>query len=154
MEVTKNSALTLFETTVSCIGANICQVGLRDSQGLLRNCVEEVRNAGISSTALPQMHISGCPSSCGTHQTGVIGFRGASKSVDGKMQPAFILFVNGEERQGQERMGKELGAILEADIPKFIVKLGKCVEESGLDFISWKEKNPEGIEKIAAEYLG
>ncbi len=154
LEVTKNSALTLFETTVSCIGANICQVGLRDSQGLLRNCVEAVRNTGISSTALPQMHISGCPSSCGTHQTGVIGFRGASKSVDGKMQPAFILFVNGEERQGQEHMGKELGTILEADIPKFIVKLGKCVEESGLDFISWKEKNPEGIEKIAAEYLG
>ena len=75
MELTKDSAKTVFETSVSCIGASVCQVGARDSQALLAACVEAVRNAKIPNGALPQIHISGCPSSCGTHQTGTIGFR-------------------------------------------------------------------------------
>lgn len=153
LEITDDSAKNIFETTVSCIGSNICQVGLRDSQGLLRACVEAVRKAEIPGGALPQMHISGCPSSCGTHQTGAIGFRGASKSVDGKMESAFVLFVNGNERQGQERMGRELGTILEKDIPQFLVRLGENVAKSGLDFCAWSERNPEELEKIAEEYL-
>ena len=82
-----DQAGTLFETSVSCIGASICQVGLRDSQELLWKCVKAVRQAEIPDGALPQIHISGCTSSCGTHQTGVMGFRGAVKNVDGKPQP-------------------------------------------------------------------
>ena len=100
LEATPDSAETVFETSVSCIGASICQVGLRDSQALLHACVEAVRKAEIPNGALPQIHISGCPSSCGTHQTGVIGFRGAVKRVDDQLKNAFVLFANGEERQG------------------------------------------------------
>ena len=154
LAVTTDSAENEFETTVSCIGAGICQIGLRDSQGLLRACVEAAREAKLPDNALPKMHISGCPSSCGTHQTGEMGFRGAVKQVDGKPQSAFILFVNGEERQGQERMGEELGTILETDVPKFIVKLGRHVAEQGISFSEWKKQDPEGIAKIAEEYLG
>lgn len=153
LEITKSSASTRFETTVSCIGASICQIGLRDSQKLLKDCVEAAKEAGLPDGALPQMHISGCPSSCGTHQTGEIGFRGAMKKVDGKPQSAFILFVNGNEYQGKEHMGEELGAILETDIPKFIVKLGKQVAAQGKSYKEWKEKNPDGIRKLAAEFL-
>lgn len=153
LEVTKDSARTVFETSVSCIGAGICQIGLRDSQKLLAGCVQAVRAAGLPDGALPQIHISGCPSSCGTHQTGALGFRGASKSVDGKPQSAFMLFVNGEEQQGQEKMGRELGTILETQIPEFLVALGKEVAESGMDFARWNAQDPQGLERIAAGYL-
>ncbi len=153
LEVTRDSAETVFETSVSCIGAEICQIGLRDSQGLLAACVKAVREAGIPDGALPQIHISGCPSSCGTHQTGALGFRGASKSIDKKPQPAFVLFVNGEERQGQEKMGYELGTILEEKIPEFLVKLGKEAAASGMEFAAWNAQNPERLEQIAADYL-
>lgn len=152
LEVTKDSAQSLFETSVSCIGASICQVGLRDSQGLLRACVDAVRAAGLSDGALPQIHISGCPSSCGTHQTGAIGFRGASKSVDKKPQSAFVLYVNGDSRQGHETMGRELGTILESRIPEFLVKLGRTVEAGGTDYASWILQNPDSLDAIAAEY--
>ena len=57
MELTKDSAKTVFETSVSCIGASVCQVGARDSQALLAACVEAVRNAKIPNAALPQIHI-------------------------------------------------------------------------------------------------
>ncbi len=153
LAATEEGAGTLFETSVSCIGAVICQVGLRDSQSLLRSCVEAVRQAKLPDGALPQIHISGCPSSCGTHQTGAIGFRGASKSVDKKPQPAFVLYVNGQERQGQEAMGRELGTILESRIPEFLVKLGRAVAATGLNYTAWTEQNPGGLEELAAEYL-
>lgn len=153
LSITTDSAASIFENSVSCIGAAICQVGVRDSQALLRACVEAVRKAGIPDGALPQIHISGCPSSCGTHQTGSIGFRGAAKSVDGKSQSAFMLFVGGNERQGEEAMGRELGTILESKIPEFLVKLGQTVAESGMNYAAWRSCNPDAIDKIAAEYI-
>jgi ferredoxin-nitrite reductase len=152
LAATDDSAATLFETSVSCIGASICQVGVRDSQALLAACVAAVREAGLPDGALPQIHISGCPSSCGTHQTGVIGFRGAAKKAEGKAQSAFMLYVGGEERQGEEKMGCEYGTILERRIPEFLVKLGRAVSESGLDFDAWRAQNPEKIREIAEEY--
>lgn len=152
LKATPDSAATLFETSVSCIGASICQVGVRDSQALLAACVSAVREAQIPDGALPQIHISGCPSSCGTHQTGALGFRGAAKKANGKPQSAFMLYVNGDQRQGHERMGCEYGTILETEIPEFLVKLGKAVEKSGLDFDTWFEQNPEGIREIAQPY--
>ena len=91
LDATGDGARTLFETSVCCIGGATCQVGLRDSQGLLRACVQAVREAELPDGALPQIHISGCPSSCGTHQTGTLGFRGASRLVEGKPQSAFTL---------------------------------------------------------------
>ena len=152
IELTKDSAKTVFETSVSCIGASVCQVGARDSQALLAACVEAVRKAKIPNGALPQIHISGCPSSCGTHQTGAIGFRGGMKKMDGKPQPGFVLYVNGCERQGKEAMGREVGAISVDKIPEFLVKLGKTVSESGLEFDEWNRINKSAFDEIAMEY--
>lgn len=153
LDLTKDSARTLFETSVSCIGASTCQQGLRDSQALLSSCIKAVRAAGIPDRALPQIHISGCPSSCGTHQIGSIGFRGAAKKVDGVMEPAFTLYVNGSDYQGEEAMGHEVGVILEAHIPDYLVKLGTVVANSKMDYIEWANSNPDGPDKIASEFL-
>ena len=153
LALTACGAESVFETSVSCIGGQTCQVGTRDSQGLLRSCVAAVREAKLPDGALPRIHISGCPSSCGTHQTGAMGFRGASKLVDGKPQAAFTFFLGGEARQGQEAMGRELGVMLEERIPAFLVELGKTVAASGKDFAAWRQAEPEGVERIAAPYL-
>ena len=153
LALTADGAGSVFETSVSCIGGQTCQVGTRDSQGLLRACAAAVREAGLPDGALPRIHISGCPSSCGTHQTGVMGFRGASKLVDGKPQAAFTFFLGGEERQGQEAMGRELGVMLEANIPAFLVELGRTVAASGKDFTAWRQAEPGAVERIAEPYL-
>lgn len=130
-----------------------CQQGVRDSQALLHRLIEMEREEGFEDGILPQIHISGCPSSCGTHQTGVIGFRGGVKSVNKEVKPAFNLFVKGCCFQGKERMGEELGAILEENIPAFLKALGHAVQESGLDFEGWYAKDAEGIRKIAENFL-
>lgn len=154
LALTADSAVTPFECSVACIGASICQVGLRDSQALLRDCVEAVRAAQLPADALPQIHISGCPSSCGTHQIGALGFRGGVKRVDGKPQPGFVLFVGGADRQGGETMGRELGAMRTEDIPAFLVQLGRAVADSGMGYAAWAEANPGALEAIAQAYTG
>lgn len=153
LALTAGGAETVFESSVSCIGGTTCQVGTRDSQGLLHACVAAVREAKLPDGALPRVHISGCPSSCGTHQTGAMGFRGASKLVDGKPQPAFTFFLGGEERQGEETMGRELGVMLEEKIPAFLVELGRTVAASGMDFSAWYQAEPDALERLAVDYL-
>lgn len=150
----EDAAHTPFEASVSCIGAATCQVGVRDSQALLRACVDAVRAAKLPANALPQMHISGCPSSCGTHQTSPIGFRGGMKLVDGKPASAFVLNIDGNELQGKESLGRELGAILDTDIPNFLVEVGQTVAASGMDFEQWYETNKETFVALAQKYIG
>ena len=153
LAVTEDTAQSLFETSVSCIGASTCQVGVRDSQALLQACVRAVRAAGLPDGALPQIHISGCPSSCGTHQIGALGFRGGAKKSDGETQSAFVLYVHGNDRQGEESMGTEYGTILENRIPEFLVKLGKTVAETGMTYAQWILTDPDGVRAAAEEYL-
>ena len=50
-------------------------------------------------------------------------------------------------------MGRELGTMFESEIPSFLVKLGKEIAAKGLDFESYRMQYPDGIEKVAAEYL-
>ena len=153
LDATDDGAETLFETSVSCIGATICQVGLRDSQGLLHKVIEAEKEAGLKDGSLPKIHISGCMSSCGTHQIGEIGFHGSMKVIDKVAHSAFVLHINGSDLQGKEKMGEEVGIILEEDIPQFLVKLGQAVESEELDFSQWNLKHPEGIKEIAKEYI-
>ncbi|MCQ2492084.1 MAG: nitrite/sulfite reductase [Lachnospiraceae bacterium] len=153
LAVTNDGAKTLFETSVSCVGSSICQVGLRDSQGLLMALIDAAREAGIKDGALPQIHISGCTSSCGTHQTGIMGFNGATKLIDKKPQPAFNFHLGGCDTQGKEVMGEQIGIMLEKDIPEFIVSLGRMVQESGTDFETWFADHKDDVVELAKKYI-
>lgn len=152
LTVTGDGAANLFETSVACIGSSICQVGVRDSQKLLAALVAAAREWNFPEGTLPRIHISGCPSSCGTHQIGRIGFRGGMKKVDGKPVSAFVLYVNGKEGEPAQ-FGEQLGTILEEEIPAFMKALGEKVSASGKDFETWYAENPEQLRAIAAPYL-
>ncbi len=152
LEITKDSAQTEFEASVACIGASICQVGLRDSQKVLAELVSASREWGYEDGVLPKIHISGCPSSCGTHQIGRIGLRGAVKKVDGKTQPAFVLTVNGNDREGKERFGEQVGTITEAGVPVFFEELGKEISDAGMKFDEWYEVHADRFKEIAERY--
>ena len=59
LDVTNDGAASLFETSVACIGASICQVGVRDSQKLLATLVDAAREWNFPEGTLPRIHISG-----------------------------------------------------------------------------------------------
>lgn len=154
LEVTEDGADTALACSVACIGASICQIGLRDSQKLLRTIVDASKTWGFDDGVLPVIHISGCPSSCGTHQTGRIGFRGAVKKVAGKPEPAFILWVNGKEEEGKEQFGQQMGTILEREIPLFLEELGREIASAGMKFDEWYQQKEERFLEIAEKYTG
>lgn len=151
--ITKDGAKNLFETSVSCIGSTVCQIGLRDSQGLLASIIKAVEPYHFADGVLPRIHISGCTSSCGTHQIGRLGFHGASKRIDGKMQPAFAFHVNGQEEQGEEHFGEEWGIMATEAIPDFFVEIGQLISKDNLTYDTWYAKNPEMLKTIAEKYL-
>ena len=148
LELTKDSASNLFETSVACIGSGICQVGLRDSQKLYNTIMDKIRPLDFADGVLPKIHISGCPSSCGTHQIGTLGFRGATKVIDKKPLPAFQLYIGGEETQGNAQFGEDAGTILEADIPDFLIEIGHAVQEKHNSYSDWIQENPDALKVI------
>lgn len=153
LEATSDSAVTPFEQSVCCIGASICQHGIRDSQALLSAMMKAVKKENLPSDALPKVYISGCPSSCGTQQIAALGFQGGVKRVEGKMEPAFALFLGGSQSQGRERMGEPLGFLLQEKIPEFVVQLGKTVADSGLNFEFWIKQNEAAFRKLVEGYV-
>ena len=153
LEVTNDSAVTPFQCSVSCIGASICQQGVRDSQALLAEMMETVEEAELPENALPTFYISGCPSSCGTQQVGKLGFQGGVKMLNKKAEPAFTLLLNGCECQGKENLGEPIGAILQTQIPEFVVELGKTVAAAGMDFDSWLSQNENDFRVLASKYI-
>ena len=153
LAVTADSAVTPFQRSVSCIGGTICSTGIRDSQGLLMAMMEAVEAAELPADALPTVYVSGCPSSCGTHHIGTLGFQGAGKIVDGKALPGFQLLMKGCDRQGEERLGEALGVILQDEIPAFMVELGRTVAASGMGFDAWLAANEDAFRALADKYI-
>lgn len=153
LELTSDGAGNLFETSVACIGASICQVGLRDSQEALAQIIEEVRKYDFADGVLPRIHISGCTSSCGTHQIGTLGFHGGVKRVNNVVEPAFTFHVNGSDREGEERFGEQWGMMLQKDLPAFFVELGQAVQEENRTFDAWFAEDAEKLQKIAQKYF-
>ena len=153
LEATKDGANTLFERSTACVGATICQVGIGKSQALLDACIERVKQENFNDKVLPPIHISGCPSSCSAHQTGTLGFRGGKKpTVDGP-KFAFAVYEDGCELLGEEKFGKEMGVMVEDDIPEFLVDIGKEVSSLGLTYEEYRKQYPENLERLAAKYL-
>lgn len=150
--VTADGAGTLFESSVSCIGAAVCQHGLQDSQGLLRALVERVRRENFADGVLPKLHISGCPSSCGSHQAAALGLMGQAKKVDGEIRPAFRLFVNGCETNPGARLGEAKDVFLADRLPEFFIELGHTIQSANATFETWYPSHQEEFSALCAKY--
>lgn len=152
IEITNDGANTLFETSVACIGADVCQVGIGKSQALLDMCVEAVRKADFADGVLPKLHISGCPSSCAAQQIADIGFRGAMKpSADGP-RPAFAIYVGGCAEQGKEKITDFGKSIAVEQIPEFLVELGKTIQSENSTYAEWIKANSDKLNELIDKY--
>lgn len=152
LEITKSGADTLFSSSVACIGGSICQQGIMDSQKMLQKLICMEREEGFADGILPQIYIFGCPSSCGTHQTGILGLRGAIKKADGKAQNAFWLFMGGCAIQGKEHIAKPAVLLTENEVLQFFSQLGHIVQESGLSFEQWQKQYPQALARLACRF--
>lgn len=154
LELTKDGAGTLFETSVACIGSATCQVGIGDSQSMLHACVDAVRKENFADGVLPKIHISGCPSSCAAHQIADIGFRGGIKQTPDGPKPAFAIFVGGCALQGKEALADTTAArtITVENIPLFLVELGKMIAAENTTYDQWIPDHNEQLEELITKY--
>lgn len=151
--ITENSsAKTLVETSVSCIGHSICQAGMQDSQALLHAILAAILPCHFADKVLPRFYISGCTSSCGTHQIGMLGFRGAIKQEDGNAVPAFTLYADGTYSHGKEQFATPVATIAAARIPEFVVALGKQVSQANTTFEKWYIGHEQDLTTLAEQF--
>lgn len=154
LDITKDdTAKTNLQESVTCIGASVCQVGIADSRALLAAILEVEKEENFSDGTLPKIFISGCPSSCAAHQTGVIGFQGCKKKVNDETVTAFQMFVGGSEIQNKEKFGEAIGVIPKNNIPEMFRELGREVESYKLSFENWFETNKDRLFEIAQKYF-
>ena len=111
LEATNDGAQSTFENSVACIGAAICQQGVKRQPGGAQSGCGGCTRGEIPDGALPRICISGCPSSCSGHQAAGARFQGAAKTVDGKPESAFKMFVGGSDKLGAAKFG-EAGAVI------------------------------------------
>ncbi len=149
---TDDGARNLFETSTACIGASICQVGIGDSQSLLFACIEATRKEDFADGVLPKLHISGCPSSCGTHQIGTLGLRGGIRQTPHGPEPAFAVFEGGCPIRGKEVLADMGKSILARDLPEFLVKLGRMISSDNSNYESWIKLHHEKFDRLLAQY--
>ena len=74
------------------------------------------------------------------------------KSLNSPSLAPFTLFLGGRDALGKEAIGTSVCAMLQAEIPAFLVELGRTVEQSGKSFDEWIEANEETLRTIAQKY--
>lgn len=153
LSITDDGAQTMFETSVACVGSTTCQVGIRDSQGVLRNAIMYLREKHYADGVLPRIFISGCPSSCGTNQIGRIGFQGSVKVIDKKPYPAFQISVYGNETFEKTRFGEHVGSIREDDVCRFLERIADHVSAHQITYDQWIEQYDEEFKTILHEFI-
>lgn len=153
LTLTEDGAQNTFETSVACIGASTCQVGLRDSQGVLQGLIETLRPKHYADHVLPRIYISGCPSSCGTNQIGALGFQGSVKVIDKVAYPAFVLSIHGNALAQQEMFGEQAGVILEQDIAPMLMALADQITLAAMTYETWTAQHPEQFKQLVQSYI-
>ena len=96
------------EDVVSCPGTDSCKLGITSSMGLNRAVQQRLRELAIDDPVTRKMrvHMSGCPNSCGQHHIADLGFHGAAIKVGNRQIPAYHMFVGGNYRNDEIRLGK------------------------------------------------
>ncbi|GAB4241771.1 MAG: ferredoxin--nitrite reductase [Candidatus Methylacidiphilales bacterium] len=85
---------------VSCTGIEFCNLAVAETKNRMIDLVGQLEARSGHFTDKIRIHFSGCPSSCGQHQIADIGFRGATKTVDGVKKEAFDMFLGGKLGSG------------------------------------------------------
>jgi sulfite reductase (ferredoxin) len=144
----------LINNIVNCVGVTVCGIGLCNSQGLARAIYRKISSAPESvRKALPAIHISGCPNSCGQHQIGKIGLSG--KGVKGRegMIPSYRVQLGGVIGVDKTKLGEIIGEIPARKVPEFLYRLSVLIVESTYsDFDVFAVTELDKIEKLVKEF--
>jgi len=109
----------------SCPGADTCNLGITHSRALGRALTDLFQHNSEWSEVLRHLRIkiSGCPNSCGQHHVASIGFYGATKRLDGREIPSYIMMIGGGFNSGKQMFGEAVGRIPAQRVPEAVKRI-------------------------------
>ncbi len=149
LDIMKEMNTTKIEQSISCIGVPTCQMGIEQSQTLLKNILDELKKQNAPLEVLPKTYISGCTNSCARHQANELGFEGCKK----KGKDAFKLYVGGIHSKNKTELGKLIGTILAEQIPSFMCELSFLLQKQNLNFKQLISEKEDLFETLISRYL-
>ena len=153
-EIVKNyNGQTKIRQSVSCIGVPTCQLGIEQSQTLLKNILTYLSDNNIKEDKLPSVHISGCHNSCGRHQAADLGFVGGKKKVGDALEDVFDIYVGGLVKEGETALGEKVGTIIMRDIPTFIGELAKKLENENMEYSTFFNEHKKEFNNLINNYI-
>lgn len=139
------------DNSLVCVGADTCRTGIGSSQKLFQSILRKFKDVPSDiKSQMPKLYVSGCPSSCGQHLRGEIGFSGKLKRVDGESISAYSVYFGG--RVGENaKLADRYGDIVARRIPNFLYDIAVLKSDSGYsDFEEFfKYKNVEVLSLVA-----
>ena len=154
LNITENIRMkSKLEQSVSCIGVPTCQMGIEQSQKLLCNILEYLKENNTCDKYLPAIHISGCQNSCSRHQINEIGFAGGKRKVGDNLEDVFDLYVGGIFSREKTELGRKVGTMIMRDIPKFINDLANELNKNEMSFRKYLTEKENEFNEIVKPYL-
>ena len=144
---------TKIEQSMSCVGIPTCQIGIEQSQNLVKNILEYIKANNIPEERLPSVYVSGCQNSCGRHQAGDIGFAGGKKRVEDKIEDVFDVYAGGIVSREKTVLGTRFGTMLMSQIPEFIGKLSMELEKNNMNYREYINKKDNCFVELIKQYL-
>ncbi|MBS1875144.1 MAG: nitrite/sulfite reductase [Acidobacteria bacterium] len=119
----KSGAYRIDDIT-NCPGAYSCNLALTKSMNLGEALGAFVKGETDPEIRKLNIHISGCPNSCGQHWTGDLGFYGNARKVDGKQVPYYQMLLGGAQNaDGIHQFGLAIQSIPARLIPQAISRV-------------------------------
>ena len=148
----------ILRNLVPCAGAATCRLGICLSRGLARAIHGQLIKSDLELESLGDLniHISGCPNSCGRHPVGRIGLFGAARRVGGKLAPHYILQLGGKVTAGETRFAQGKLAVPARNVPTLITEFLRLFSEAPEfpDYDAFLKAHTEEALKSLAEKYG
>ena len=117
----------------SCIGANVCKIGIADSPGLSDRIADALdkffadkpeKKADAVLPVLKNLKVSGCPNACSGHAVSKFGLQGMKKKNGEKLKEGALVFTDGFACQNKASLAQtDKQFIDKEDLGKIIAKL-------------------------------
>ncbi len=119
----------LFDPT-SCPGAESCKIAVTGSRELalaVKSSLSAAAGNGgkelVEAASDLRIKISGCPNSCGQHHVAGIGFHGAARHVNGRVVPAYQMFLGGSVDGEGAHFGRRSAKIPARRVPEALTRM-------------------------------
>ncbi len=122
----------ILRNTIACAGASTCKLGICLSRGLARAVTDKLASDGLDLDELGDLnlHISGCPNSCGRHPVGRIGLFGAARRVGDRLVPHYVVQLGGSVVEGATRLAEGKTAVPARNVPGFLADFLRAFRDS------------------------